>query len=191
VGTFLHYFWLHQQTAKDLTTIAVVSLVGSYVLWFLGALVINTFRVPWLLDADAGEQINGLENRAILAEASVRNFQDNADQTETIRAENKRLHELFGTLAENGRVVLRDLAGCSMDTQFAMWDIQFKRWLEEVSKEIINLGFRTDAVEFRRSGDAAEPMKGVVDPRVIREYKRRVLEKHQDNLAEFVRQRLS
>jgi hypothetical protein len=170
--------------------ITVISGVGANVIWFLGVLIYNTVRVPWLLDADAGKQINSLEDRATLAETSVRKFQDSADQTEATKTENKRLHELFGTLAEKGRDVLRELAGCSMDTQFAMWEIQFNQWKEVVEKEIINLGFRTDAVEFLRSGDAAEPMKGVVDPRVIREYKGRVLEKHQDNLAAFVLRRL-
>jgi len=170
--------------------IAVISGFGANVLWFLGLLIYNTVRVPWLLDADAGKQISDLENRAILAETSVRNFQASADQTEAARTENRRLHELFGTLAEKGGDVLRELAGCSMDTQFAMWDIQFKQWKEAVEKEIKNLGFHADAVEFLRSGDRAEPMKGVVDARVTREYKGRVLEKHQDKLADFVSRRL-
>jgi hypothetical protein len=179
-----------QKQIKETVVIAVISGFGANVLWFLGLLIYNTVRVPWLLDADAGKQISDLENRAILAETSVRNFQASADQTEAARTENRRLHELFGTLAEKGGDVLRELAGCSMDTQFAMWDIQFKQWKEAVEKEIKNLGFHADAVEFLRSGDRAEPMKGVVDARVTREYKGRVLEKHQDKLADFVSRRL-
>jgi len=179
-----------QKQIKETVVIAVISGVGANLLWFLGVLIYNAVRVPWLLDADAGKQISDLENRAILAETSVRNLQASADQTEAARTENIRRHELFGRLAQNGRDVLRDLQGCSMETQFAMWDIQFKQWKEAVEKEIIHLGFHTDAVEFSRSGDAAEPMKGVVDARVRREYNGRVLEKHRDKLADFVSRRL-
>lgn len=190
MGSLFSWLYLHKQI-KETVEIALISGVGANVIWFLGVLIYNTVRVPWLLDADAGEQINGLEERARLAETSVRSYQDNANQTEAIRTENKRLQELFGTLAENGRDVWRDLASCSMDTQFAMWDIQFKQWLEAVRKEIINLGFRADAVEFMSSGDNAELVTGPMDGRVIREYKGRVLREHQNNLTEFVRRRLS
>jgi len=52
-------------------------------------------------------------------------------------------------------------------------------------------GFPTDAVEFARAGEYAEPVMGVISTGSKQEKRARVLEKRQENLADFVRRRLT
>jgi hypothetical protein len=68
---------------------SIVMVILSYSVAFVGALIINTRRVPWLLDAESGQQIDALETRALLAESK-------ADDDAATKRENKRLHDLFG-----------------------------------------------------------------------------------------------
>jgi hypothetical protein len=49
----------------------------SYGIAFVGALAVKMLWVPWLLDADSGEQINAFEKRALTAESQL-------DKTEAI-----------------------------------------------------------------------------------------------------------
>jgi hypothetical protein len=181
VGFLVHSLWLHEKTVRELVIISLVSLSRSYTLWFLGALIINSIRIPSLLDAESGEQINALETRALSAESKI-------FQSEQTTKENKRLHDLFGHLAEGGAQFSRDLAQCQTPAHFASWDRHFNGWLEEVQIQIMNMGFRTDAAEFARAGESAAPVTGVMDFRNEQERRRRILTKHQDSLAGFVRQ---
>ena len=76
LGFLLNACYLHLQAAKQLATLAFVSLVGSYVIWFLGAWIVNTLRVPWLLDEESGRLINEWESKAQAAEAVVAELRD-------------------------------------------------------------------------------------------------------------------
>src|SRR5437016_4054363 len=71
LGYLINFFWLHVNTAKQLAILGAVSLSGSYVVWFLGALIINTLRVPWLLDAESTDLINTQDTRAEGAEIKL------------------------------------------------------------------------------------------------------------------------
>lgn len=183
VGVFIHHVWLHQQTAKELTLIGVISIAGSYAIWFLGALIANTLRVPWLLDAESGQQINTLEARALKAEAKV----DNSEQAEK---ENKRLQDIFGHLMQAGINFSSQLAQCQTPAHFASWDRHYQDWIKSVQVAIRDMGFLTDAAEFIRAGEYAEPVKGVMNTGNEQEQRCRVLEKYQEKLAEFVERRL-
>jgi hypothetical protein len=183
IGFLLNFFWLHANTVKQTTILGVISLGGSYVMWFLGALMVNTLRVPWLLDADSSEQINTQENRAQIAESYLAE----------IRAAKKK-QEVFGLLTQRGANFLSQIVLCQrMDgiDGFDSWDQHSNEWIKSVQQTMVDMGFPTDAVEFARAGEYAEPIKGVVNIGTEQEKRRRMLKKHQEYLADFVRQRLS
>ena len=182
-GYLINLFWLHRGTAKELVIVGAVSFGGSYAVWFLGALIANTIRAPWLLDAESGEQINALERRAIEAE-------NKADLFVKEKQESKRFHDLFGSLINAGMAFSSDLASCTTTGQFMSWDRHFNDWVKKVKDTIAGMGYMTDALEFVRAAEAAEPVKGVMDYRNEQEERCRVLEQHQNYLADYVKRRL-
>lgn len=175
-----NFFWLHLTTAKQLAILSAVSLGGSYAVWFFGALVINTMRVPWLLDAESTGLINTQEARAEEAEKKI---------AEAKAARDK--HDLFGRLMQQGADFLREIAGCQTDAHFASWDRHSDVWLESVQQAMGEMGFPTEAVEFARAGNYAAPVLGVISTGSKQENRRRRLEKHQEYLADVVKRRLS
>ena len=179
VGYAYSFWFLHKQTAKEVVTIALVSGIGANLVWFLCALVINTVRVPWFLDAESTGVINTQEARAEDAEKKI---------TELKAARDK--HDLFGRLMQQGVTFSRDIRNSHTEAHFASWDRHFGDWLKSVQQEMQEMGFYTDAVEFSRSGTYAEPMKGVIDTGNQQGFRARVLEKHQEYLADFVKRRL-
>lgn len=183
VGVILHFCWLHQQTAKEITILALVSLGGSYAIWFLGALAFNTLRVPWLLDAENGQQISALEERALAAESAL-------DDREKVKRDNKELHDKFGHLAQAGLEFSTDINRATTRGELMSWDRHFKTWVDDVQSAMRYLGCPTDAAEFMRAGSLAVPVQGVVNTPYEQETRRRGLKMHQDYLAEFVRRKL-
>jgi hypothetical protein len=184
IVTFLfNHFYLHAKTAAQLLGFGAFMLLGSYGISFFGAFIINAMRVPWLLDVESGELVNALEQRAVSAESR-------ADESARAKQESERLHNSFGTLMQAGVAFFSQLAQCQTEADFASWDRHFKTWLDDVRQAILQMGYKTDSVEFVRAGEAAEPVRGVMDFRNKQEERRRVLTKHQDNLAEFARRRL-
>jgi len=184
LGYLINYLYLHRQTAKELTVIGLASLVGSYVTSFLISLVVNAVRVPWLLDAESGQQINTLEARALQAESKL-------DDAKKIKEENKRLHDFFGDLMHEGIAISITLASCTTESQLASWDVSRDEWLIRVKTAIKNdLGYASDAAEFIRAGDNAEFVDGPMDWRGQREDRNREFAQYQLKLEEIVRRRL-
>jgi hypothetical protein len=179
LGFLLNTYYLHLQTAKQLALMTILSLGGSYAIWLLGALIVNTLRVPWLLDAESSELIDTQENRARTAENNL---------AEIGAARQK--HDLFARLMQQGVDFSCQIAECQTDAHFASWDRHSNEWIKSVQQAIREMGFPADAVEFVRAGEYAEPVKGVVNTGSKQEERARVLEKHQENLADFVRRRL-
>lgn len=183
MGALLHYFWLHQQTTKELITISVVSIGGSYAVWFLAALAINTIRIPWLLDSESGELINAMEARAAEAESKL-------CTDEKIKQENNRLHDTFGHYVQGGTQFLADISHATTQSELASWDRHLKIWVDDVRSAIRSMGFAADAEEFIRAKDSAHPVSGVMNLGYEQERRRRVLKEHQKNLSEFIQRRL-
>jgi hypothetical protein len=183
LGFLLNMFYLHLQAAKQFAVLALVSLAGSYAIWFLGALVFHTFRVPRLLDAESGRLIDEMESRAKNAETAVAKLTDQ-------KTERQRPHNLFGSLMQAGVDLSDDLAAGTVNG-LAAWDARLQMWLISVRDTISGEGFASEAVAFKRAGEDAEPMKGVVDFRNEREWRCRVLKQHQKKLEEIVQRRFS
>ena len=59
--------------------------------WILGVLVYNIVHVPWLLDAESGQQISTWEERALAAESVL-------DDREKLKRDNKELHDKFSDI---------------------------------------------------------------------------------------------
>jgi len=183
VGALFNYLYLHKQTAKEMIEVALVSGIGANLIWILCVLVYNTVRVPWLLDAESGQQIDVLEARVFTAESK-------ADESAKAKQENKREHEFFGALMQSGMNLSGDLIECRTSPQFQSWDTRFDEWIDLVRKAIADLGFYTDLVEFVRAGEYAESVSGAVHIGHFQENRVRVLEKHQEKLEEIVQRRL-
>jgi hypothetical protein len=179
MGYLINLFWLHVGTAKQLAILGAVSLSGSYVVWFLGAFVVNTLRVPWLLDAENTDLINKHETRAEDAEKELGRIKAGRDK-----------HELFARLMQQGVDFSSQIAACQTNADFTSWDRHSDEWLKSVQEAMQDMGFPTDAVEFGRAAEYAEPVTGVYNTRSKQEERARVLEKHQRYLAYFVQTRL-
>lgn len=179
IGFLTNVFWLHATTAKQIAILGAVSLGGSYAAWFFCVLVVNTVRVPWLLDAESTNLINMQEARAEAAEKKIAEIKSATDK-----------HDLFGKLMQQGVDFSSQLATCQSPEQFASWDRGFDEWLKAVQQAMGDMGFPTDAVEFARAAEYAEPVRGIITAGTKREERARVLEKHQEYLADFVQRRL-
>jgi small-conductance mechanosensitive channel len=176
-------FWirsrLHQPATWETILLTVASLVGSYVIWFLGALLIYTLLAPARLDADRRAQIATLEAQLGAA--------DNELQS---KRNNKAKHDLFGTLMQEAMKLSERIPFLNNDATFTFWDQQLDEWIRKVHSAIESLDFKTDAAEFLRSGQYAEPVRGVINSRSEQSKRRRKLTKHQQKLAEIVKHRL-
>jgi len=178
------YGWLYlQKEITETAAIAVISGVGANLIWILGVLLYNTVRVPWLLDAESGQQISTFEERALAAESAL------SDQ-EKVKRDKKELHDKFGHLAEAGLQFLTDINRATTQSEFVSWDRHFKTWVDDVQSAMRNMGLPTDAAEFLRVGGLAEPIKGVMNTANDQEARRRTLRMHQDYLGNFVLRKL-
>jgi hypothetical protein len=180
LGYFINFVWLHHNTAKQLAILSAVSLGGSYVAWFLAALIINTLRVPWLLDDESTELLNKEKRRAQDAEKNLAEI--NAA---------KQQHDFFSYLMHEGVALSVLIVTCQTDAKFASWDQQLDEWIKSVQEAMQDMRLPTDAVEFVRAGEYAEPVKGVINTGSKQEERARELAKYQEYLAEFVRRRLA
>ena len=151
LGLLLNHFWLHKDTAQEIAILGAVSIGGSYVIWFLGAFVVNTFRVPWLLDAESGEQINALESRAIASETALND-------------KNKK-QELFARLAglmTEAEPLAQELRrGFRHSGHTLRWLDKRARWVSWVSQVLTEMGLAAEAADFRH---ASEPISKPVPP---------------------------
>ena len=179
IGFLISFFGLHVTTAKQLGILSAVSLCGSYAVWFLCALIINTVRVPWLLDAESTALINTQEARAEDAEKKIAEIKVARDK-----------HDLFGRLMQQGIDFSWQIAECQSPAQFHSWDYHSNEWVISVQQAMRDMGFPTDAVEFARAAEYAEPVLGVINTGSKQEERARVLEKRQEYLADFVKRRL-
>jgi hypothetical protein len=182
-GFLINFIWLHKDTSRQLAILSVISLSGSYLIWFLLNLSFNTIRAPWLLDAESSQLLDGMEQRALTAEAAL-------DEKVKIKQENERLHSSFGFLAQQGAQFLLDISRCSTRSEFASWDYHSKTWIQDVQSAIRNMGFPVDAVEFGRADASAKPVGGVMNTPNEQEQRRRRLTEHQNYLVEFTKRRL-
>ena len=182
VGGLYSHFELHLTVSGQLLG-SLVSILCSYLLSFLGSIVVNTLRAPWILDAESGNEISVFEQRAINAEKELNNFK----KTD---AEVREAHRRFAELMTQGMSFGSDLNTSVQERDFVSWDRHFLEWLNRVRDAIKNTGYSGDAVEFLRAAEAAEPVGGVMDFRYYREVRSRKLKLHQKYLAEFVQRRL-
>lgn len=179
LGALINFFWLHKDTARQLAIMGAVSFGGSYAVWFFCAFIINTLRVPWLLDEESNSLVNNQETRAQVAETSLAE----------VHATRKK-HDLFGQLMQQGVEFSCQITTCQTDAHFASWDRHSNDWTKSVQQAMRDMGFPTDAVEFARAAEYAEPLRGVINTGSKQEERARELEKRQENLADFVRRRL-
>ena len=132
------------------------------------------------MDAESTNLINDQEARAQVAEKSLADVQATREK-----------HNLFGQLMQQGVEFSCQIATCQTDAHFASWDRHSNDWTKSVQQAMRDMGFPTDAVEFARAAEHAEPVMGVINTGSKQEERVRVLEKRQENLADFVRRRLS
>ncbi len=135
--------------------------------------------VPWFLDAESANLINKQKTRAEGAEQKIAEINAARDK-----------HELFGRLMQQGVDFSCQLADCHSPAEFTSWDYHSNEWIKSVQQAMRDMGFPTDAVEFARAGEYAEPVSRIVNAGFKQEERARVLEKHQENLADFVKRRL-
>jgi hypothetical protein len=176
------WLYLHKQI-RETAAIAVISGIGANLIWILGVLIYNTVRVPWLLDAESGQEISTLEKRALAAESAL-------DDQEKVKRDNKELHDKFGHLAQAGLEFSTDINRATTRGELMSWDRHFKTWVDDVQSAMRYMGCPTDAAEFMRAGTLAVPVPGVMNTPWEQEKRRRELKMHQDYLAEFVRRKL-
>jgi hypothetical protein len=174
--------YLHKQI-KETLGIAVLSGVGANLMWALGVLTYNAIRVPWLLDAEDGQRLSTLEERASVAETAL-------DDREKVKRDIKDLQDKFGHLAQAGLAFLTDINRATTRSEFMSWDRHFQAWIGDVQSAMRYVGCPTDAAEFMGAGTMAVPVPGVMDSPWEQETRRRQLKMHQDYLAEFVRRKL-
>jgi hypothetical protein len=179
VGYLINRLYLHMNSALTVAELGLISVGTSYAVFFLGSFAVNTFRVPWLLDAESGQQIDALESRAETAERALGDNQ-----------RNKQKHELFGSLMTAALSFSSQLSRCSSDADFQSWDRHFNEWVNTVRHEMTNAGYPTDAAAFARAKETAAPVTGVIDVRSKVDQRRRVLNKYQESLEGFVHRRL-
>jgi hypothetical protein len=179
MGSIYSWLYFHKQI-KETIEIALISGVGANVIWFLGVLIYNAARVPWLLDSESTDLINDQETRVLVAEKNLAE----------VHATRKK-HDLFGQLMQQGVEFSYQIARCQTDAHFASWDRHSNDWTKSVQQAMRDMGFPTDAVEFARAAEYAEPVRGVISTSSQQEERARVLEKRQENLADFVRRRLT
>lgn len=190
VGLVVSYLYGHAHIAFDFLVRSIVMVACSYAIAFLGAVVVNALRVPWLLDAESGEQINSLEKRAQIAEASVQTLANQADQSEAIKKENKRLHDLFGELMDEGEALANELRRGMRD--FGGWLQKRRGWAERVSTTLVEMNLPTEAAAFRHSGEKdARPTPGtVIDDKYLYQLYSEQLNGYRTRLQEIVTRRL-
>lgn len=176
------WLYLHKQI-KETAAIAVMSGIGATLIWILGVLIYNTVRVPWLLDAESGQQISTLEERALAAESAL-------DDRDKVKRDNKELHDKFGHLAQAALEFSTDINRATTRSELMSWDRHFKMWVDDVQSAMRYMGFPTDATEFLRAGSLAIPVAGVMNTPWEQEKRRRELKMHQDYLADFARRKL-
>ncbi|HZR57033.1 MAG TPA: hypothetical protein VFA74_09195 [Terriglobales bacterium] len=167
-----NYSHLHLNTAQQVSVLALVCLGGSYGISFLGSLVVNTFRVPWLLDAESGQQIDALESRAQIAE-----------QAAAEKQKSKEMNALFADLMTRGGTLTQRV------TSDGVPDLEITEWVETVINTLVKVELSTDSVAFRHAAEKAEPIIGVIDARSEREKRRRKLVCYRDKLEEIVKLR--
>jgi hypothetical protein len=126
----------------DFLNRSIVMVGLSYGIAFLGASLINTLRIPWLLDAEAGEQIDGAKKRALVAEAAL---QANKDGME-VRVK-------LAALLQKGQKLEENLRTCVEPVDFFVWDKEEYAWMNSATRTLLTIGFPNYAVEFRRAGN--------------------------------------
>jgi hypothetical protein len=184
VGLVVSYFYGPVHVALDFLIRSVVMVGCSYGIAFLAALVINTVRVPWLLDAESGEQINALEKRAQVAETTLSESHDKSQ-------ENNRLHSLFGDFLDEGESLADELRrGMQV---YGPWLDKRSKWVEKVSQTLTDMKLPTDAAAFRQAGEKDLPIfpPGTVStPRLYYDHYSSQLTGYRTKLQEIVTRRL-
>ena len=163
---------------------SVVMVLLSYGVAIVGALCINALRVPWLLDAESGEQIDALETRVLHAEREV------ADAAATNRR-NAELHDLFGALMEEGEALAQTLKE-THGNEFPAWAQKRRVWIEGVNQTLVQMGFSTEAAAFRQAGEI-EPIPApgtIMDDRYYYRLYNEQLTGSRNELKDIVRRRL-
>jgi hypothetical protein len=152
LGLIVSYLYApaHWTLAFLYRSIVMVGL--SYGIAFLGALLINTLRIPWLLDAEAGEQINGAEKRALVAESAL---QDNNDGMQ-VRVK-------LAALLQEGQKLEENLRKCEEPVHIFAWDRKEYTWMNSVTQTLSDIGFPNYAVQFRRAGTEVVFVSGPLD----------------------------
>ena len=180
----MSYFYGPAHWTLDFLLRSVVMVLISYSIAFIGALFINALRVPWLLDAESGEQIDALEARALRAESEV------ADDAATNR-ENKRLHDLFGGFMEEAEALAKTLKETHGD-KFGAWVQQRRIWRERVNETLIQMGFSTEAAAFRHAGEVEPKLAPgtVMDDRYWYQLHSEQLNGSRNELKDIVKRRL-
>jgi hypothetical protein len=160
-------------------------VILSYSVAFVGALIINTLRVPWLLDAESGQQIDALETRALIAESK-------ADDDAATNRENKRLHDLFGEFMVEGELLTKELGGTHGD-KFGAWLQKRRTWEEKICQTLIEMSLSTETAAFRHAGNeevAARRAAFVVDGEGWRCSRRQTRPRHEPGLPRPPRPRV-
>jgi hypothetical protein len=145
LGLIVSYLYGPVHWTIDFLYRSIVMVILSYSVAFVGALIINTLRVPWLLDAESGQQIDALETRALLAESK-------ADDDAATKRENKRLHDLFGEFMVEGELLTKEL-GRTHGDKFGAWLQKRRTWEEKICQTLIEMSLSTEAAAFRHAGE--------------------------------------
>lgn len=182
-GLLISYLCNPLHVGLDFLLRSVVVVALSYGAAFVGALLFNTVRAPWLLDEESGQLIDQWEKNAQTAETTLAELKNHKE-------ENRRHHREFAELIQSGVALSTDLTTYQVPTQFNAWDVRFSEWKAKVKQAISELGFDADAIAFMRAGDIPPPVAGVIILGHYREMRNRALKQHVKELEDIVRRRL-
>lgn len=140
VGLVASSFWGHAHVTLAFLGRSIVIVLCTYSIAFIGALVVNTIRAPWRLDAESGQQISDLEKRAQVAEAALEH-KNNQQQLGTE----------FVLLMSEGEVLADELRRGL--PQFGGWLQKRRIWRDRVNQALIDAGLPTEAASFRHCSE--------------------------------------
>jgi hypothetical protein len=177
VGLIISRFYGEIHTPLIFLVRSVVILLCSYGIAFVGAFVVNTIRVPGLLDAESGEQINNLEARAETAETALK------DKSTRYQVRLK-----FADLMREGEVLADELRRGL--PQFGGWLEKRRDWIGRTNQALIDAEFPTDAADFRHAAEFTPDIKGIANDAYWHRFYGEQLESSRTRLREIISRRV-
>jgi len=104
--------------------------------------------------------------------------------------ETEKVRQQFAEIMTSGRNLSDGLGRCQPE-QFGIWDGGLDTWVETVKSFLSEHGYHTEAIEFERAKEGAEPVIGAMDFRNKKERRKRILKAYENKLEEISQRILS